>query len=126
MARRKYKPEVKAAVMAALLEGQKIGDIAREYDVKEGTIKSWNKRHGLQRVATVATFDAEKKETVGELLIKYLEQNLKTLKVQAQVFSDPDWIKKQDAADMAVLHGVMTDKAVRLVEALERANAATD
>jgi hypothetical protein len=40
------------------------------------------------------------------------------LQIQAEAFSDKQWLAKQDASDVAVLHGVMTDKAVRLLEAM--------
>lgn len=118
----KYSDETKAAALAALLSGQSIGDVAKEYKIPRGTIRSWKSRQANgESVATVAT---EKKIEVGELLIEYLRANLAALKAQVDVFSNPDWLKKQSAADAAVLHGVMTDKAVRLLEALS--NAADD
>ena len=59
-----------------------------------------------------------KKEAIGDLLVQYLETNLKTLKAQSDVFADPEWIRQQDASEMAILHSVLTDKTVRLLEAL--------
>ena len=34
-------------------------------------------------------------------------------------FGDPEWLKKQSAGELAVLHGVAVDKGIRLLEALE-------
>ena len=111
-----YSNEIKAAVLAALLAGQSISQVATEYNIPEGTIKSWKSR--LQPNATQAT----PKKEIGDLLLEYLRVNLDTLRIQAETFQDSDWLKKQSAADVAVLHGVMTDKAIRLLEALSKAN----
>lgn len=109
---KRYSSETKAAVLAALMEGQSITKVAKEYDIPKGTVSSWKKRN-----ANIAT---QKKE-VGELLVKYLETNLEALQAQAEAFKNTEWLKKQTASDAAVLHGVMTDKAVRLLEALSNA-----
>ena len=115
--RSKYSPEVKAAVVAALLEGQAASKVASDYHLPEGTVKAWGSRmrNGASELRSVTT---EKRDEIGALLIEYLHENLSTLKAQAIVFRDPVWLAKQDAAHAAVLHGVLTDKSVRLLEAL--------
>ena len=115
-----YDPATKAAVMAALLAGQGIQEVAKQYKIPEGTIKAWKSRQ--KDASQVAAVAAGKKEEIGELLLEYLRTNLRTLKAQTVVFSDPLWLAKQDAGEVAVLHGVMTDKAIRLLEALSRAD----
>jgi hypothetical protein len=57
------------------------------------------------------------KKEIGDLLLAYLRSNLEALQAQAVMFSNEQWLAKQNAADVAVLHGVMTDKAIRLLEA---------
>jgi len=115
MGRSKYDDDTKAAVMAALLEGQSIRSVAEEYDIPRGTVGGWARKAREQGVSGVSD---TKKEEIGELLTEYLAQNLKTLQKQAEQFGDEEWLQKQDAAEVATLHGVMTDKAVRLLEAL--------
>ncbi len=61
--------------------------------------------------------DPQKENVIGDLLIEYLEANLRALKAQAEVFTDKTWLTEQGASEAAILHGVMTDKAVRLIEA---------
>lgn len=41
-----------------------------------------------------------------------------TLREQVKVFRDPNWLKQQSASEAAVLHGVIADKQIRLLEAL--------
>lgn len=112
---REYKDETRAAVMASLLTGQSVSSIAREYDIPKGTVSNW------KRGAGGAIKRTQKTEHIGELLVTYLQTNLEALSAQAEQFKDRDWLKKQTASDAAVLHGVMTDKAIRLLEALSKA-----
>lgn len=110
MAMRQYSDELKAQVLAALLQGQSINAVAREYKIPKGTVSNWKNRYKGPK-------DGTQKKEIGELILEYLAANLAALRVQAEVFSDPEWLEKQSAESVAVLHGVMTDKAVRLLEA---------
>jgi transposase-like protein len=114
MSRNEYDTETKAAVLAALLDGQAVSAVVDKWNIPEGTIKAWKSR--LANPNPVAT---QKKEQIGNLLVDYLTANLETLRIQAEeTFRDPEWLKQQNAADVAVLHGVIADKTVRLLEAL--------
>lgn len=114
---RQYSDETKAAVMAALLTGQSISRVAEEYDIPEGTIKGWKskQKNGGHPVALVVT---QKKEEIGDLLIKYLGLSLETLQRQVKFFANETWLQQQSASEAAVLHGVIADKTIRLLEAL--------
>lgn len=117
MAKTVYSPETKAAVLAALLEGQATSKVAADFKLPEGTVKAWRSRmqEGASPMRHVAT---EKVDAIGNLLVEYLHENLTTLRTQQTVFRDLAWLKQQEAQQLAVLHGVLTDKAVRLLEAL--------
>lgn len=117
MARRQYDDATKAAVMAALLAGQSSGEVATEYNIPEGTIRGW-----AARKTPVVSVDHKKEAEIGELLLGYLRTNLVALEAQAQVFADEKWLRQQPASEAAVLHGVMTDKAIRLLEAFGKAD----
>ncbi len=95
--------------MAALLAGQGVSAVAREYAIPESTVSRW--RANARR-------DAGLSDNIGELLLGYVRENLTTLQVQAVAFRDDAWLKEQPAGELAILHGVMTDKCVRLLEAL--------
>lgn len=118
--RASYSNETKAAAMAALLAGQAVGEVARTYRIPIGTVRAWKSRATEEPIIA-----SEKKQAVGELLIGYLEANLQTLRAQSEFFRDPAWLAKQDASALAVLHGVLADKTVRLLEAMEPAEAET-
>lgn len=118
MSARSYSTETKAAVMAALLTGQSINSAAKEYRIPRSTVATW-KKHAKDGVYEGSR---PQKEKIGELLLDYLAANLRALRLQSEIFSDDSWLKNQDAGELAVLHGVMTDKAIRLMEAFGRAD----
>ena len=107
--KRKYSPEQRAAVLSALLEGQALSHVAKEYKMPYSTVRRWRENQKAGRYA-----DQDK---VGDLLLQYLQTNLETLRKQAEFFCDRDWLEKQSASEVAVLHGVMSDKAIRILEA---------
>lgn len=111
--RREYSEETKAAVMAALLTGQSVSAAAKQYKIPRGTVAMWSAQLGREQ-----TDPNTKKARIGELILDYLEESLKTLKAQHQVFSDANWVRQQSASEVAVLHGVIADKTFRLLEAL--------
>ena len=107
---KEHSPEIRAAAMAALLAGQGVSEVAEEYALPSSPVSRWKAE---------ARKEAGRSDDVGELLLDYLSENLRTLRAQAVAFRDPDWLRDQEANSAAVLHGVMTDKAVRLLEALQ-------
>lgn len=108
--------------MASLLAGQGVGEIATEYRLPESTIREWRETLNSEQFAELR---AKKGERIEELLFNYLTANLAALEAQAKVVSENDYITKQPADSLAVLHGVMADKSIRLLEAIERARVAS-
>lgn len=98
--------------MAALLTGQSITSAAKQYNIPVGTLKYWRaKNEAFNQV------DPQKRDEISERLHAYLIGALGALAVQTKVFSDEAWLKKQPAHELAVLHGVLADKGIRLLEA---------
>lgn len=124
-----HSDEVKGAVMAALLAGQSISSVAKEYKIPKGTVHGWQRQaETLTRSGGVGGVATEKQGRIGDLLFEYLIASLMSLKVQAEHFGDKKWLERQSADSLAILHGVTVDKAVRLLEALtsgDASNAAT-
>lgn len=117
---RKHPDEVQAQVMAALLAGQGVTEVATQYDLDKSVVSRWRSAipdDKLQRIAT------EKGRVIEELLFNYLTTTIKALTNQAEAASETEYITKQPADSLAVLHGVMADKSIRLLEAIERARS---
>ncbi len=105
--------ETKAQVIAALKAGEQPSALAKRFGLSRSTVSGWGKAAGfnLEQVRT------EKKEALHELVAGYLSENLTTLKAQAVHARNPNWLYLQGAESLAILHGVMADKAIRILEA---------
>lgn len=120
MARGKaHSEEVRAQVMAALLAGQGVTEIAAQYSIHVRVIQRWRKEQLSQVVA-------QKQERIVSSVLDYLGELFTTLKEQQKVFRDPSYLKKQSAAENATLHGVLADKGFRGLDALARIEEETE
>ena len=122
---REYTPEVKAAVMAALLAGQSISSVAKKYEIPKGTVSGWQKQAGnplgalvnpSPGVATVAT--QKKQDEILDLMLDLVIAQLKSQIALADHAGDKKWLTTQDASAIAMLIGVSNDKVFRLIEAM--------
>jgi transposase-like protein len=112
-------PEVKAAVMAALLAGQSVCSVAKEYNLPKGTVSSWRQR--MQRPAGVEGV-ATCHEEISALLLELVQAQLKgAILRETTVMVDVDYLKSQNVADVAALHGGAEDRTVRMLEAFGNA-----
>lgn len=113
-----YPPETKAAALAALLAGQSVSAVAREYQIPKGTVSNWKtRRAGVSDVPDAGT---QKAESIGDLLVTLLEQNIRGLIAASAVMQDPEWVKRQEASELGVFLGITHDKVVRMLEAMDR------
>jgi len=117
---KKHSEEVRAQVMASLLAGQGVMEVASQYNLDASVVSRWRSALPDNQLQVIAT---KKGERIEHLLFEYLTETLVTLKEQAIIARERDYVTKQPAGELAVLHGVMADKAVRLLEAAHRATA---
>jgi transposase-like protein len=116
---KRHSDETRAAVLAALLAGQGVSEVARQYKLDPSVVSRWRSKLSVQELQELAT---KKRDEFSELLSAYLREALVTLRVQVEFFRDNAWLRKQSAHEVAVLHGVTTDKAIRLLEAAQAAD----
>ena len=106
--------EVKAAVIAALLAGQGVNEIAREYKLDHSVISHWKASLSPE---TRTEINQKKGEHLDNLVYDCLTKTLATLSAIAVNAAKDSYIEKQPANELAVLYGVMADKTVRILEA---------
>lgn len=115
--RRTYTPEQIAAALAALeLNGGALRQTAREFGVPVMTLASWR--------GAVHTYVQETKswpDRIRELWEQCLEAGLRASIAIAEQAQDRAWLDRQNAHDVAILAGVLQDKARLLTEAARRA-----
>ena len=122
----RHSDETKAAVMAALLTGQTVAQVATAYHLDKSVVSRWRSKISEYRLQGIATKKSETGETIEELLVDYVQQNLRTLKAQSIEAGRPEYVQEQSASELAVLHGVLADKTVRILAALEPIEAASE
>lgn len=117
---KRHPDELRVQVMASLLAGQGVGEVAAEYNLDMSVVSRWKSSIPDSQLQVIAT---KKGNEIEGLLFKYLTTTLNTLTAQAEIAGEREYCLKQPAGEFAVLHGVMADKSIRLLEAIHRANA---
>ncbi len=110
--------EIKAAALADLILLAP-ATVAAKYGIKPSTVRQWKRRELAELAPLSVTGVTVKKERIGALALEYLEANFNAQIAQAYVTSDPSYINRQPAGELAILHGVLADKSIRLLEALQ-------
>lgn len=128
MAKREYKEETKATVLAALMSGQSVNAVAKQYDIPKGTVSAWQKRsqHVIDPIRADAAreFNGEGATTeIGGLFASYLTTSLSALIAMAKLMGDESYLRDKGIEGVAMAYGVMTDKVVRVTEAMSRAES---
>jgi transposase-like protein len=124
MARGKaHSDEIRAAVLAALLAGQSVTEVARSYNLDTGLVSRWRKSIPADHLQKVAD---EKRESLASLVEDHLRASLTAAAKVATKAHDESWLTRQSAESLAVFYGVLTDKAIRILEAAQRAEAASE
>jgi hypothetical protein len=119
-----HSDETRATVTAALLAGQGVADVARVYKLPETTVRRIRDEIAPELLAEVGE---KKRATIGALIEDHLRTSLESATMIARKAAENDaWLRQQTASDVAVLYGVMTDKAVRILEAIEPADDEAD
>ena len=99
-----------AGVLADLMLGMSQREAATKHKVSRDSVRRW---------AKTIPESATKKE-IGELVEEHLRSELRALGAIANAVQDPAWIAKYPPDSVAVLYGVMSDKAHVKLAALER------
>lgn len=111
--RRDYDEQTRAAVMAALLAGQSVNSVAKEYKIPQSTVSTWKAQS-----PAVDNIGYKKRERIGDLIVDNLEAALETTRAILDVVKEKEWLRKQPATEIGVLYGIISDKTYRILEAL--------
>lgn len=109
--------ERKAEAIALLLEGNTAGYVAEKLGLSRTTVYTW-------QMADTRLLPNVREE-IGALVLAHLTSNLESLGAIADHVKDKTWLMKQDAQQLAVLYGVMSDKTSRVLEAMNSNPLAT-
>ena len=125
---RTYTPEFKAQVIAEWKAGSAMKGLARAHKIPQSTVQTWLKGH--TRVALVSAPDPKKKVAelydLDAMALKLIDGSVSAVTAIHGVTLDGAWLQRQNAADLAILLGVISDKLYRLLGAIKRAAANAD
>lgn len=108
-----------AKVITCLCAGKTIEETAKELDISE----KWVVRVRAELSPDfVAYFGQAKSNNISALIEQMLEAQLKAMIKMVEVTDDELWLKAQRAPELATFFGVVNDKAVRILAAIERAD----
>lgn len=110
---KQHSQDIQAKVIAALLAGAGVVEIAREMNLPQSTVSTYKAEIPADKFDELR---CKKGERLDDLVYDYLVQNLASLRTQSAIAGDVAYIQKQPAGELATLHGVMADKTVRLLE----------
>lgn len=107
---------VKAAVLAALLVGGSISDVAAQYGLTYHTVWQWKKAFDI-------TSPAKRRDRLTEMLVDFVEEEIGSLTSMSITLRDEEWILSQNASDLAHLFSVRAEKLFTLLQAYGKASA---
>lgn len=102
-----------------------IRDLAIKHGVPKSTIHEWIQEAGL----VAGQYRTQKLEEAADLLADYLVDNLQSLRNQLGLLGDRKFLESTEPdriQAISVSHGIISDKSVRILEAIERARAERD
>jgi hypothetical protein len=104
-------------VLVDLLTGHGVCGVAVRHGLSKSVVSRWKAEIPAVELEQVGT---KKREQFADAVSGCVTANLESLTAQARAASDPDWIRQQSAKDLAMLHGVMFDKSLRILGATMR------
>jgi transposase-like protein len=104
---------IRAAVIAALLAGQAVNDVARQFGLDSGLVSRWKARLPEAELQQVA---AEKKERLVDLIEGHLSASLKGAARIAAQTNDSEWLAAQSPEKLVLLYTTFSETSFRLME----------
>ena len=116
--RKHHSKQLIAEIKANLILGGSISEVSQYFNIPESTVRNYFRQLTPDEIAKL---NAKKESQIGSLMTEYLQETLKSLVDLASQVRNPEYIHCQKAQDIAILFGVMSDKAFKLIEAAQRA-----
>lgn len=112
-----YAPDLKAQVIAEWGAGSSLDRLAKDHGVPKSTVRNWVQ--GYDRVALVPTAKTELGAyDLDKAAVGLVDDSIRAIHAIYGTAEDPAWLRGQNAADLAILAGVIADKLYRLLGAI--------
>ena len=116
------KPAIRAAAIADLLAGEQPAAVAATYGLDPTSVRQWKTRYVTSDSADVPARTppsvAAQKASMGELIIECLRSKLQAIQAISEVATDPEWVKRQSAAELALFGQWLDSSALAIGDRL--------
>jgi transposase-like protein len=112
--RPRHSVETKAKVVAALMLGASVSEVARQFKLPHQTVSNYKAEIPADYLGELRR---KKGDMLDELVYDHMTTALVAMREQATALGDPTWIRKQSAGKLALAHGILADKVFRLLAA---------
>ena len=114
--------KIRAAAIADLLAGEQPAAVAATYGLDPTIVRQWKTRYVTSDSADVPARTppsvAAQKASMGELIIECLRSQLQAIHAVAEITTDPEWAKRQSAAELAVFGQWLVSSALAIGDRL--------
>lgn len=104
-----------AAAQAAIVLGAPPAQVAHQYGISLPRINLWKN-------TLITTGAIGKRDRLSDMLLAYIEQEMKSLLAISMITSDEEWVMRQSAAELAQYIAVKSDRLMMLLQAFARSN----
>lgn len=105
-----------AAAQAALILGTPVSQVSAQFGIAPSRVGEWKD--------TLITAGAiGRRDRLSEMLMSYIEQEMKTLMSISIITSRDEWVERQDADQLAHYVAVKSDRLLMLLQAFGRVEA---
>lgn len=105
-----------AAAQAAIILGAPAAQVAEQFGISAARISQW-------RSTLITTGAIGKRDRISDMLMSYIEQEMKSLLAISMITSDEEWVMRQSASDLAHYIAVKSDRLLMLLQAFARSNS---
>lgn len=113
----------KAVVLAALLQGQGVNEIAAKYQIPKSTVSRLKKAIPNEELERIGT---QKADELSALIAENLSASYRAIGNILRQTENAQWLNEQPASELATFLGVTSDKVFRVLEAIENAQTKAD
>lgn len=105
---------IKAAVLAALLLGGAVSEVAKLYNLEYATVYRWKRDFDI-------TSPAKRRDRLTEMLVEFVEEELISLSSISITTRNEEWLLLQNASDLAHYVAAKEDRLLALLAAYGKA-----
>lgn len=118
-----YIKSITPQVQGLLLEGTAPSEICEQFNISPSTVTRIKQKIDP---ALLATINREREQVLQDKVVDHLEAAMDATINIARQTSNEEWMNTQDAKSLGTMYGIMSDKSIRLLEAMEYARAARE